>query len=177
MSAPECFLPFDLESAVSAGLVIAMASLVCPSLIENHAGFLRILHSVLDQMVDQGNLIAAGQKKELTQLESLCESLKTSSNVANCPGLSQRQEGMPSEAEIVPPHLEANRDPFVTRAGIEAGNLGAPRAGEANELSDWVQDMSPSQLLEAVDMLNGADLLNWVDIPGGFLEFGNESGG
>jgi hypothetical protein len=128
-------------------------------------------------MIDQGNLIAAVQKKELSQLESLCESLKASPTLANCSGLSQRQGQMPSEAGHASRPLESSEDPYVARTDMEAVNFGGAWAEQGNEPSEWVRDMSPSQLLEAVDMLNGAELLNWVDLPSGVFDFGSDDVG
>jgi proline utilization trans-activator len=177
---PECFLPFDLESAVSAGLVITMASLVSPSLIENHMDFLGTLSSVLDQMIDRGNLVAANQKEELSQLESLCARLKASPTQANHSAFSQLQEGTLPETGTTPGPLDHDLNINVARSGLEndnGSNSSETWTGQLPETSERAGDMSPSQLLEAVDMLNGGNLLDWLDLPNGALEFGIEGDG
>ena len=156
--ATECFLPFDLESAVSAGLVITMASLVSPSLIDNHEQFLGALSSVLDEMVDQGNLIAAGQKKELNELASLCESLKASPVMPGYPALSQLEESILSNTELTP-------GPIGNVDNDNGPNLEQDWIPQIGESSQSAINMSPTQLLEVADMLNGDILLDWLDFP------------
>ena len=56
-------------------------------------------------------------------------------------------------------------------AEAEARDM-CPGPGQIDTL-DWARDMTPSQLLEVVDMLNGDDLLNWMDIPSGYLGNGD----
>ncbi|KAL4874888.1 fungal-specific transcription factor domain-containing protein [Aspergillus karnatakaensis] len=160
----ECFLPFDLESAVSTGLVITMASLVSPSLIESHTSYLTNLSNILDHMVEQGNLIAADQKTELIELERLCASLK----------LAQHQD-KDGDASAVPLQNGHNAYPEHPQAGILIdvdGSRDDQWQGDILEPTDWARDMSPSQILEVVDMLNGENLLDWVDLPSNALGFG-----
>jgi hypothetical protein len=61
--------------------------------------------------------------------------------------------------------------------GVEAAAAAArdicpgPGPGQVDAL-DWARDMTPSQLLGVVDMLNGDDLLNWMDFPNNYLGTG-----
>ncbi|KAL2813207.1 fungal-specific transcription factor domain-containing protein [Aspergillus cavernicola] len=176
----ECFLPFDLESAVSAGLVIIMTTLGCPSLIEDSSDFLNTLSTLLDQMIYKGNLIAAGQRTELNQLESLCTKLKSSTlGYSNSSGLSPVQDRMTIRPELTSVDLGLGLDQNGYMAGSEIeANVGRgsreDNPGQVNEPSGWVRDMTPSQLLEVVDLLNGDNLLDWVEFPSGVLEFGRD---
>ncbi|KAL3496051.1 hypothetical protein BJX62DRAFT_252420 [Aspergillus germanicus] len=175
----EWFLPFDLESAVSAGLVITMATLVCPSLIENHAYSLDTLSSLLDHMSDRGNLIAADQKQELSQLRTLCEKLKTSPAMTRYSEFSQTQENTAIPDDVLPSdpcsfeNLPTNG--YTEPAGSQPNaDTQTSWLGDATDRSDWAQDMTPSQLLEVVDMLNGDDLLDWVDFSSSTFDLGRE---
>ncbi|RJE25094.1 hypothetical protein PHISCL_02565 [Aspergillus sclerotialis] len=163
----ECFLPFHLESAVSAGLVFTMASLASPSLIESHTYYLGPLSSVLDQIIEQGNLIAAGQKKELNQLESLCASLKVSPAMGDYAVSSQLQEG-------AIPATGLTSGPLEPIGNDHGQNPNQAWTGQFGEPSQSAINMSPTQLLEVVDMMNGDSLLDWLDLPATALEFGNE---
>ncbi|PYI03707.1 Zn(II)2Cys6 transcription factor [Aspergillus sclerotiicarbonarius CBS 121057] len=158
----ECFLPFDLESAVSAGLVITMATLVCPSLIENHFSFLKALSGLLDQMADKGNLIAANQKRELNEIERFCIKLKSSPATTFFSDFAQPQERTAERSGM-------------TSEGLDAIHLGSEMqpiemAMEEAWPSSWARDMTPSQLLEVVDLLNSDDLLDWVDFSTSILD-------
>ncbi|KAJ5477650.1 hypothetical protein N7530_003159 [Penicillium desertorum] len=170
----ECFLPFDLESAVSAGLVITMASLVSPPMVENHTSLLDTLYCVLDRMIDQGNLIAADQKKEIRQLESLCASLKTSTVLASSSRPPEAQARNAPEAGLTPGPSSDDWDPCMARPGIDGSGAGVAWDGQTNEPFHWTSNLSPTQLLEAADMLDGGDLLDWVDLPSSTFAFGNE---
>ncbi|KAL3474891.1 fungal-specific transcription factor domain-containing protein [Aspergillus californicus] len=192
----ECFLHFDLESAVSAALVILMASLGCPSLmnnendIENQAQaqgpLLDTVSTLLDQIIAKGNLIAADQKTEITQLESLCSRLKSSKGVPSYQNQNQNQgQGQgPGQSQgrilvrpedITPESLGLDQSGYLERLEMENNmdrdlNLRRDIGGHGPESSDWARDMTPSQLLEVVDLLNGDNLLDWVDFPSA-LEF------
>ncbi|KAL2814983.1 hypothetical protein BJX63DRAFT_391053 [Aspergillus granulosus] len=154
----ESFLPFDLEITVSAALVITMASLVSPSLLGNHTGFLGTVSSILNQMIQHGNLIAADQKRELDKLEELCANMKTS-RAAQRSGLSQLQERMLLGGAA--PIFEEEQNII----GVAQQEMRELSPAQLTEVSDWARDLSPSQLLEVVDMLDTDNLLNWVDLP------------
>ncbi|KAL4794097.1 Zn(II)2Cys6 transcription factor [Aspergillus venezuelensis] len=152
LSLLEWFLPFDLESTVSAGLVITMASLVCPDLIDDHTRLLRTLSGLLNEMISKGNLIAEDQKKELNELEGICSRLNV------CPDKVNMSDDTAVEASGL---IMTGRNDHV-----EESELGPQEAWSIQpEASAWVRDMTPSQLLEVVDMLNGDNLLDWVDFP------------
>ncbi|RDW84223.1 uncharacterized protein DSM5745_04549 [Aspergillus mulundensis] len=91
------------------------------------------MSTLLDQIIDKGNLIAADQKMEINELWRLCTKLRTSPVMARYSDFSHPPT--PPETSTV----------------------------EQAETSDWARDMTPSQLLEVVDLLNGDGLLNWVE--------------
>lgn len=181
-----------------------MASLGCPSLTsygnygengsESHNQaqnpLLDTLSTLLDQIIDKGNLIAADQKTEIKQLESLCSRLKASKGASY-----HEQSGLPpfrdqtqtqdqrqtqdhgqdrilvSPEDITPESLGLDQSGYLERVEMENnvdGDLNLRR--DIGESSDWVRDMTPSQLLEVVDLLNGDHLLDWVEFPS-TLEF------
>lgn len=154
-----------------------MASLVSPSLIEDNRDILGTLSSVLDQMIDHGNLIAANQKAELNQLGNLCARMKGSPTLASHPGLSQLQERMSPATGPTSGPLDHDLNTYMAVPGIENNDANNSRevwTGPLAETSERVNDMSPSQLLDVVDMLNGENLLDWLDLPTGASEFGND---
>ncbi|BCS01740.1 Zn(II)2Cys6 transcription factor [Aspergillus luchuensis] len=144
----ECFLPFDLESAVSAGLVVTMATLVCPNLIESPSSVFKALSALLDHIENEGNLIAASNKRELADIHSLCLKLKSAPSMA----LSSQ----------IAAQLEEGLNLHSGASEIQPGE--DVTLGEALP-SHWAEDMTPSQLLEVVDLLNEDNILDWVDFP------------
>jgi hypothetical protein len=157
-----------------------MAMLVCPSLIENHAYFLDTLSNLLDHMSDRGNLIAADQKQELSQLRTLCEKLKTSPAMTRYPEFLQTQESAVLPGDVLPSipcsfenlPIDGYTQPSRSQSNAEPQTSWL---GDATDRSDWAQDMTPSQLLEVVDMLNGDDLLDWVDFSSSTFDLGREN--
>ncbi|KAL4772344.1 fungal-specific transcription factor domain-containing protein [Aspergillus nidulans var. acristatus] len=154
----EWFLPFDLESTVSACLVVTMAKVVCPSLVDNPAYFTERMFDILDHIIEKGNLIAADQKMELSELGRLCAELRASPAMGHYSHFS--------ESHILPetPLLHQREPPSTS--GDEAWT------GLA-EAADWARNMTPSQLLEVVDLLNGDDLLNWMEFADASLDVGD----
>lgn len=173
----EWFLPFDLESAVSAGLVIIMATVSCPSLVESPESWLDSISTLLDQIIDKGNLIAADQKRELNELQGLCAKLTATPRRSRRPNVSQSYTGVQPKPGAIQAPLSPDNTEYMVETGLpgdaeaEARDM-CPGPGQIDTL-DWARDMTPSQLLEVVDMLNGDDLLNWMDIPSGYLGNGD----
>ncbi|KAH8672613.1 fungal-specific transcription factor domain-containing protein [Tricladium varicosporioides] len=67
----ESFLPFDLEAAFAASIVLFLAPAIDTSLLESHIPYRDMAYALLDEMALRGNLIAAARKSELQQLESV----------------------------------------------------------------------------------------------------------
>ncbi|KAJ5602792.1 hypothetical protein N7537_005748 [Penicillium hordei] len=172
----ECFLPFDLESAVSAGLVVTMASLVNLPLIENRTSYLDTVLSVLDRMTDHGNLIALDKKRKIHQLESLCVNLKESPSSALINTLHPLQfQPSNSQDDNVAPRISGDECDSYLRETIHAEGPRENCEEEEEIATDAYQgdnDISPSQLLEAANMLDGGSLLDWVDLPNSSFLFG-----
>lgn len=76
----ESFLPFDLDAAFSAAIVLLLGVTIDPSLLRNDASRLPTIYAVLDEMISRGNLIARFHKSELQQLET---------NLGRLPGASE----------------------------------------------------------------------------------------
>ncbi|CAI7628261.1 unnamed protein product [Penicillium palitans] len=181
----ECFLPFDLESTVSAGLVVTMASLVDLPLIANRKSYLDMLLSVLDRMIDHGNLIALDKKSKIHQLESLCVNLKDSpsSSLINTSDPLQLQQSSLQDDTLAAARISRDgRDSYLRQKIYAEGqreDCEEEDEEEEQEQEDlatdayrWANDISPSQLLEAANMLEGGSLLDWVDLPSSSFLFG-----
>ncbi|GKZ86657.1 hypothetical protein AnigIFM56816_002068, partial [Aspergillus niger] len=138
----------DLQSAVSAGLVVTMATLVCPNLIESPSSVFKALSALLDHIENEGNLIAASNKRELADIHSLCLKLKSAPSMALSSQIAaQLEEGL---------NLQSGASEIQPGEDVTLGEA-LP--------SHWAGDMTPSQLLEVVDLLNEDNILDWVDFP------------
>ena len=71
---PETFLPFDLEFAYAAALHLTMANSLFPSTADDQM-YSQIAHSILDEMIFNGNKVAEARKVELIRIESLFRDL------------------------------------------------------------------------------------------------------
>jgi hypothetical protein len=170
-------LPFDLESAVSAGLVITMASLVSLPFIANRTSYLDMLFSVLDRMIDHGNLIALDKKRKIHQLETLCANLKTSpsSSPINASNPWQLQSSNLPNTNLAS-RLPSDRwNPYLGQGNQVEGSRETCEE-EAPDADHWANNISPSHLLEAANMLDGGNVLDWVDLPSSSFLFGTIGG-
>lgn len=178
-------MPFDLESAVSAGLVVTMASLVDLPLIANRKSYLDMLLSVLDRMIDHGNLIALDKKSKIHQLESLCVNLKDSpsSSLINTSDHLQLQQSSLQDDNLATRISRDGRDSYLRQKVYAEGQREDYEEEEdeeeeqeqedlATDAYRWANDISPTQLLEAANMLEGGSLLDWVDLPSSSFLFG-----
>ncbi|KAF2720209.1 hypothetical protein K431DRAFT_271272 [Polychaeton citri CBS 116435] len=79
----ESFIPFDLESTWSSAVILLITNAVDPSLYKHDGTLLDSIHSVFDEMIAKGNLLASFRKAELRQLDL---SLKRLAAMAVDPG-------------------------------------------------------------------------------------------
>lgn len=158
-------MPFHLESAVSAGLVITMATLVSPSLVETYSHTLQTLFRILDKMVHEGNLVAIDQKNELVQLQDNCALLRPVVDIATPRELREEGEGSRNRIENIHGMLKSTTNHHLPDidADKRVGTSPFPTGDEFHLSSTF--DMSPSQIMNVVDMLNTDDLLDWVNLP------------
>lgn len=69
----ETFLPFDLDSAFASTVVLLMGPAIEPRRLEPHTAWIDKAHSVFEEMIEGGNLIARLLLSELQKLdEMLC---------------------------------------------------------------------------------------------------------
>lgn len=140
-----------------------MTTLVSASLIEGHPHDLETVFAILDQMIDKGNLIAADQKTKLSELEGLGLKLRTPPNSLS------NLEWIPRPGDMSPQTMDGLVDLAQNpqMVGMEMiANLENGHGSEWPEQNampgNWMQNMSPSQLMAVVDMLNGDELLDWA---------------
>lgn len=157
-----------------------MATVACPYLVESPQSWLSRISTLLDQIIDKGNLIAADQRRELNELQDLCAKLTAE------PRMPRQHTGSQSCVAVQPKQgvIQAPLSPETTEyvagtvpSGVEAAAAAArdicPGPGpDQIDALDWARDMTPSQLLGVVDMLNGDYLLNWMDFPNSYLGTG-----
>lgn len=162
-----------------------MASLVDLPLIANRKSYLDMLLSVLDRMIDHGNLIALDKKSKIHQLESLCVNLKDSpsSSLINTSDPLQLQQSSLQDDTLAAARISRDgRDSYLRQKIYAEGqreDCEEEDEEEEQEQEDlatdayrWANDISPSQLLEAANMLEGGSLLDWVDLPSSSFLFG-----
>jgi proline utilization trans-activator len=132
-----------------------MAKVVCPSLVDNPTYLTERMFDMLDHIIEKGNLIAADQKMELSELGRLCAELRASPAMGRYSDFSKSHAlpDTPLHHQIEPPSTSGD-DAWTGLA----------------EAADWARDMTPSHLLEVVDLLNGDDLLNWVEFADASLD-------
>ncbi|KAB8259358.1 hypothetical protein BDV32DRAFT_159295 [Aspergillus pseudonomiae] len=98
----EHFLPFDLESAISAGVIMCMVAIVAPFIVESPRHYLEGVFAVLAEMVEKGNLVAEAHKNKLEHLEALLSEFQT-------PGSSRRGDtGSGSHPSPLDPDTDAH---------------------------------------------------------------------
>ena len=162
-------MPFHLESAVSAGLVITMVTLVNPASADTYLHTLQTLFRILDKMVHEGNLVAINQKNELGQLQDNCALLRTVVNMPTPNESIEESERPQNETENIHGMLKPAADhnlPDID-AGRRVGRTSSFPTGLGQDEFhlNSTFDMSSSQLMTVVDMLNTDDLLDWVTFP------------
>ncbi len=65
----ESFLPFDMEAAFVAGMVLLLAPVVDQAFLGSHSLWLHMAYAILDELISQGHLQASARKTELQQLQ------------------------------------------------------------------------------------------------------------
>lgn len=164
----DCFLPFHLESTISAGLVLTMAELINPSSNLPYSDTMRSFFQILDKMVHEGNLVALVQKNELVELKDNCASLQsilrtgglcenTDENERTLLGTENSNGMLKPLTDSQLPNLDVDKElvtsPFP--ACLEQENFSINSA----------YDMTPNQLITVADMLSTEDMLEWVTLP------------
>ncbi|KAJ9363407.1 Zn(II)2Cys6 transcription factor [Paecilomyces variotii] len=74
----ETFLYFDLESVFVSAMVLLLAPVIDTRLLETRSPWLQKSHSIIDDMISSGNLIAKFRKSELQQVEGVLDRLSSS---------------------------------------------------------------------------------------------------
>lgn len=146
---PESFLPFDLEVTWSSALVVLLTDIVAPSLLKEKVLLLNIAHTVLDEMIARGNLIAKFRKAELQQLDAKLKALASitdySSPAANF--AIQRSEQIDGPWDAM----------------IQVGS--APSHTDSDFLREWdfEDPLSGEQLAAVADSFN-PNSLDWLSV-------------
>ena len=128
-------------------MVFLVTNIVDPSLLRKNESWLQKTHSILDEMVSRGNLVAGLRKAELQQLDDTLTRLHTTSttSVSTHDAVSRRFEGEPAGAE-----------------GVQ--DVGSSRSQMRFEpLQDWNSEegLSGDQLIAVADSLDFSHL-DWL---------------
>ncbi len=130
----ERFLPFDLESIFSAGLVLHMVAYVHPKFLTDQDWRSKVMN-VLNAMSLNGNLLARLRKAEIEELSSMFEAIKLEQS-AEFPMTSVRQRSSSGTTDHA--SLPSLGPPFFDGDNMDDGLSGA-------------------QILDLVDALNEED--------------------
>jgi proline utilization trans-activator len=130
----ETFLPFDLESVFSAGLVLHMVAHVHPKFLDT-LDWQSNVFSILDVMVANGNLLARLRKTEIEELSSMFNIIKARPNTAT-PRVMQQESPAGTATDLL--SLPSLGPPFFDGEYMDEGLSGA-------------------QILDLADALNEAD--------------------
>lgn len=161
---PESFIPFDLESIWSCALVLLLAKLVDPSLLRKEESCMPKIHSILDEMVSRGNLIAGLRKIELQQLDETLTRLHNSASMG-----------------LITAPSDSMGQSFETGGGGGSSGGGVVRdVGSSHSqqmqfepLHDWNSEegLSGDQLIAVADSLDFATPPDWLSaVPLGQLD-------
>jgi proline utilization trans-activator len=142
----ESFLPFDLESVFISAMILIMSTAIDTTLLEDHEPWSDVAHSILDEMISRGNMVAAFRKKELQKLADLLAQLAPIQTTSRT---SEHNRPHDLQGEAV---LNAN-DPN------ESSN---PTDGAFND-GAWPEDLTAEQLTMLADSLN-LDGMDWVTL-------------
>lgn len=140
------FLPFDLETAFSAALVLVIASGVHPKLLPRE-NWLDICYATFDYMSAGGNLLASLRKSEVEQLAQIQHGFGRS---------RPRQDdftGMETTSNIAAAHISPTGTSIADYSSLPS--LGDPF------FDAWIADdgFSGTQLLDLADSLDAQDMI------------------
>ena len=151
----ESFLPFDMEAAFAAGMVLLLAPVVDQALMGGNFPWLQIVYAILDELISQGHLQASARKIELQQLQNVFSQMSHSTAIgeqtATIQQLGSRQQ-----------NNELNTD-ATTAVGLN------DPIGESNNQFDfgfiddafWRTGYTADQLMNVADTLD-LDGIEWM---------------
>ena len=172
MDNTESFIPFDLESTWSCAVVFLVTNMVDPSLLRRNESWLQKTHSILDEMVSRGNLVAGLRKAELQQLDETLTRLHTTTTSSTAlvtttsthdANVLQQQQQQPFEGDGPP---AAGGAESVQDVGSCQSQM------QFEPLQDWNSEegLSGDQLIAVADWLDFSHL-DWLSAaPLGQLE-------
>ncbi|KAJ4252446.1 hypothetical protein NW762_011047 [Fusarium torreyae] len=167
----ETFLPFEIESAFSAGTYLAIAEANFPSIFKDDSSPLQTITETLDVLVARGNAAARGR---LSELEHLRRILGETGQLLSCEADSR----WPS-AQTLPMMDSATRSRRPSEGTVTVGcnweAFQTPQAGDGSmavemDLVDWVEGASteklhsqPHHLNAIAECLDSWESTSWLD--------------
>lgn len=150
----ESFLPFDLEAASAGSMVLLLAPVLDPELLPSNTPWLDILHSVLDEMIAQGQIQASKRKAELQRLQRVFEQLPLPlTETPEVPTVTDLESAIP-----IP-----NADPMIAGAALDDPAF--------VEDAIWRTDFSAEHLMAIADGLD-LDGFEWMTTGSSGFEMG-----
>lgn len=148
---------------MSAGLVVIMCRSINLTSDQNFCLALQSVYRILDKMIQDGNLIAEDQKTEIMQLQALFSEFQPQEFELQ-PNESTRQaERDLGKIRYINDDTHISMNQRLSSLGREEIGHGPCFLGSEpfTEDSTWADNISPSQLMDLVDMLDADDLLDW----------------
>lgn len=145
-----------------------MALMINPAFVEVYSQTMQTLFRILDKMIDGGNLIAVDQKNELIELQNNRALLQPMNNSMTPDQVIEAVESPQRRAEGtqgIATQITDDHIPYID-AGQNSGRSGPPSMdlGRDKSYIDPIFDMSPSQIMSVVDLLNTDDLIDWITL-------------
>ncbi|KAM3070533.1 hypothetical protein ACMFMF_007988 [Clarireedia jacksonii] len=152
----ESFLPFDLDAAFSAIIIVVLTPAVDPSLLENPQHGLQIGYTILDEMAFRGNAIAATRKMELRLLEDLLNRIhKQPVSASEILNTTENTQTEASQSQIPSTGVHVNDPPQSTVDVFTDPEI------LANDY--WSRELNSEQLLSLAESLD-MDGIDWMTI-------------
>ncbi|KAL1879532.1 hypothetical protein Plec18167_003989 [Paecilomyces lecythidis] len=145
----ETFLYFDLESVFVSAMVLLLAPVIDTRLLETGSPWLQKSHSIIDDMISSGNLIAKFRKSELQQVEGVLNRLSSSWPTITTNIAVSRDSGAVNQS--APTLTQENTMQF-------AGNN---FSGESQEEYAFNEGFTTAQILAVANSIESGDA-EWV---------------
>ncbi|RDW76925.1 hypothetical protein BP6252_04978 [Coleophoma cylindrospora] len=156
----ESFLPFDLEGAFVAALIIILAPAVDPLLSENPQQSLRVAYNALDEMAFRGNIIAATRKSELHLLEDLLSRIPFSAVAPSGTENDASKSHAQGKAQAEHNQIEGGFN-SLDMNGLVHNVVPVPTDPEILASEYWSHELGSEQLLALADSLE-LDGIDWM---------------
>lgn len=159
----ETFIPFDMESALSAAMVLTMWSAIDINANLETITLIRSVENILEEMVSKGNLVAQTRLVELRQLQQMLSDIRQPTQVmqdkGEQPGVDANEDmdlGLMSPGSSMPESSKAMETNI-----LDEGNVSSVQ--DLDDLLEWpgFDPLASPQLLAVADLLDTFNAEGW----------------